>query len=63
MENESYFYCYSPQLKTKLLAEGERFICVGLNESTQRKFWLFKQTDLLGEVLAKWSDSRRQQAR
>ena len=60
MDNETYFYCYSPQLKTKLLTEGERFICVGLNESTQRKFWLFKQTEALGEVLAKWSDAKRQ---
>lgn len=58
MVNESYFYCYSPQLKARLVNEGERFICVGLNENTKRKFWLFKQTESLGIVLAKWREDR-----
>jgi hypothetical protein len=57
--NEQYFYCYSPRLKERLLAEGERFICVGLNESTGKKFWLFPQTERLGEVLTDWK-ARRQ---
>ncbi|WP_181349406.1 hypothetical protein [Thalassobacillus sp. CUG 92003] len=52
--NEQYFYCYSPRLKGRLLNEGERFICVGLNEKTGKKFWLFKQTDKLTGVLSEW---------
>lgn len=47
-----YFFCYSPRLKDRLLDAGERYICVGLNESTKRKFWLFPQSDALGEVIA-----------
>lgn len=58
--NNDYFYCYSPQLKKRLLDAGERFICVGLNESTQRKFWLFKQGDALAEVLVDWTNNRTQ---
>lgn len=49
-----YFFCYSARLKNRLLDAGERYICVGLNESTMRKFWLFKQTDSLAEVLESW---------
>lgn len=58
-ENGGYFYCYSPNLKSRLLNEGERFICVGLNEKTKRKFWLFEQNNKLGEVLTEW---RREKA-
>lgn len=52
MTNTTYFYCYSPRLKAELNAAGIRFICVGLNESTGRKFWLFEQTDDLSSVIA-----------
>lgn len=51
----SYFYCYSPILKARLIDAGERYICVGLHEKTGRKFWLFIQTDKLGDILAEWS--------
>lgn len=49
-----YFYCYSPRLKSRLLDEGERFICVGINEKTDRKFWLFKNSEKLNGVLDAW---------
>ena len=51
MTNLTYFYCYSPRLKQRLIDAGERFICVGLNESTGRKFWLFPQNERLSEVI------------
>lgn len=46
-----YFFCYSPRLKGRLLDAGLRYICVGTNESTGRKFWLFEQTPELSEAL------------
>ena len=57
--NNDYFYCYSPRLKNRLLEEGERFICVGLNEDTRKKFWLFENTSKLSEVMDAW---RREKA-
>jgi len=57
--NTDYFYCYSPRLKDRLLDEGERFICVGLNENTRKKFWLFENTPKLAEVMGVW---RREKA-
>ncbi|MEH6941662.1 hypothetical protein [Bacillus sp. JJ722] len=50
----NYFYCYSPKLKTRLLEMGERFICVGLHETTGRKFWLFAKSETVDAVLAEW---------
>jgi len=52
MKTTDFFYCYSPRLKQSLLDAGERFICVGLNESTGRKFWLFPQNERLSDVIA-----------
>lgn len=57
--NKSYFFCYSPRLKERLLAEGERFICVGFNERTRSKFWLFPRTEKLNEVLTEWKSRNR----
>lgn len=44
---ERYFYCYSPRLKNALVANGFRYICVGINEKENSKFWLFEGTDEL----------------
>ena len=56
--NRNYFYCYSPKLKGRLLNEGERFICVGINENTGKKFWLFEQSEKLSEVLTEWKQRK-----
>lgn len=41
------FFCYSPRLKRALEAHGFNYICVGINERTQTKFWLYEGTDEL----------------
>lgn len=51
MKTMDFFFCYSPRLKQRLLDAGERFICVGINESTQRKFWLFTQNETVGKTI------------
>lgn len=38
---ERFFFCYSARLKRALEANGFRHICVGLNERTNQKFWLY----------------------
>ncbi|MCM3314885.1 hypothetical protein M3626_21035 [Psychrobacillus sp. MER TA 17] len=55
---QRYFYCYSPRLATRLIEAGERYICVGLNEKTHKKFWLFPQSNGLDNVLDEWRASR-----
>lgn len=44
---ERFFFCYSARLKRALEANGFRYICVGINENTQRKFWLYHGTQEL----------------
>lgn len=56
--NNGYFFCYSPRLKQRLLDVGERFICVGINEKTGRKFWLFPQTNAIGDAVAEHKADR-----
>lgn len=57
-KEQKYFYCYSRNLKNRLLDEGERFICVGINERSNKRFWLFEQSEKLSEVLSDWKASK-----
>lgn len=41
MDKPKLFFCYSKRLKRALEANGYRHICIGLNERTGDKFWLF----------------------
>lgn len=49
-----FFYCYSPKLHAHLNANGQRYICAGLNEKTMRKFWQYRRTDELHAILDDW---------
>jgi hypothetical protein len=44
MSND-FLYCYSPAMLSFLRAKGHRYICVGVNEKTGGKFWLFTKDD------------------
>lgn len=39
---ERYFFCYSARLQKALEYHGFRYICVGINERTGAKFWLYE---------------------
>lgn len=41
---ERFFFCYSARLKRALESHGFQYVCVGINERTQGKFWLFVGT-------------------
>lgn len=53
-----FFYCYSPKLHAFLQAEGQRYICAGLNEDTLRKFWQYRRTDELHTLLERWTENK-----
>lgn len=48
MDNK-LFYCYSPILKRALLHNGFRYLHVGINNNTNRYFWVFNNTTELDE--------------
>lgn len=53
-----FYYCHSPRLHAFLQERGQRYICVGLNEKTLRKFWQYRRTDALHTLLAEWADGK-----
>lgn len=53
MVNE-FFYCYSPALNRHLTTEGLRYICVGINENSGKKFWQYARGEELDEAITKW---------
>lgn len=52
-----FFYCHSPKLHAFLQSNGQRYICVGLNENTLRKFWQYKRSADLNALLKEWADN------
>ncbi len=53
MQN-GFYYCYSANLYEFLRDHNQRYICVGLNENTLRKFWQYARTPELDRLLTEW---------
>jgi len=47
--NNNLFYCYSPILKRALLHNEFKYLHVGINNKTNKKFWVFNNTPELDE--------------
>lgn len=59
MEKKDFFYCYSPKLKRFLVENGVEYFHRGLNEKTEKYFWVFNRKDeKLGEYLTAWSEGK-----
>ena len=56
--NNGYFYCHSPKLHDYLQRNGQRYICVGLNENTLKKFWQYRRSDELHRLLDDWKANK-----
>lgn len=55
---DKYFYCYSYPLKEFFVSNGEQVILSSIHEKTKKKFWVFKSTDRITELLFKWRNSK-----
>lgn len=51
---DKYFYCYSYPLKEFLIANGEYVILSSVHEKTKKKFWVFKSTSQITQLLEQW---------
>jgi len=47
--NNNLFYCYSPVLKRALLHNGFQYLHKGINNNTNKYFWVFNNTLELDE--------------
>lgn len=53
------FYCYSINLFHFLKANGFFYLAKGLNENTNRNYWVFLRTHEFGEALASWDEYKK----
>ena len=53
---KDFLYCYSVKLRDFLVNKGHRYICVGLNERSDTRFWLFEKTDDVKESLDEYDE-------
>lgn len=55
MQRNYLFYCYSPKLKRFLSENGIKFLHKGLNEGTNKNFWVYERNSQLNSLLTEWS--------
>lgn len=57
MTKSKYFFCYSPTLH-KFIHNKYKipFVCAARNEKDNRKFWLYEQSEQLGEALQTYNN-------
>lgn len=53
-----FFYCYSPRMSEFIQAQGLRYICVGLNENTGKRFWQYERGAELDAAISEWQANR-----
>jgi hypothetical protein len=58
MKETKYYYCYSYPQKEFLKKNGLRYIMAAINQSTNKRFWLFESCEELNRLLQEWRDNR-----
>lgn len=58
LEKSELFYCYSGKLKKFLMSKGIRFLHKGINDSTNKWFFVYSRTDDLYKALTEWSQNK-----
>lgn len=53
-----FFYCYSPRMSEFIRAKGIKFICVGLNENSGKRFWQYERGAKLDAAISEWQANR-----
>lgn len=53
-----FYYCYSYPQKEFLKSNGLSYISAAINQTTNKRYWLFEGTEELNLLLQKWRDNR-----
>lgn len=53
-----YYYCYSYHQKEFLKNNGLRYVLASINQTTNKKYWVFEGTNELNELLQVWRENR-----
>lgn len=59
MDRDKYYFCYSQNLMKFLKDNNEEWICIGVNDKTNRKYWLFEKTDSLKKLLGIFTEKKQ----
>lgn len=49
--NLKFYFCYDPNLASKLKEKKQKLITVALAPKTKKTFWLYQRTDELTSIL------------
>ena len=52
---KEYFYCYSNRLHLFLTSFGVAYITTAINPSNNRRYWLYKRTPALEDLIEDWN--------
>lgn len=53
-----YYYCYSYPQKEFLKSVGLQYITAAINQTTNKRYWLFEGTEELNKLLQTWRNNR-----
>lgn len=59
MDRDKYYFCYSQNLMKFLKDNNEEWICIGVNDKTNRKYWLFEKSDSLKKLLGMFTEKKQ----
>lgn len=59
MDRDKYYFCYSQNLMKFLKDNNEEWICIGVNDKTNRKYWLFEKSDSLKKLLGIFTEKKQ----
>lgn len=51
MNRRNHFYCYSNRLSYFLMALKFRYISVGINKNTNKKYWVYEKGEKLDHAI------------
>jgi hypothetical protein len=53
--SKDYFFCYDSGLHRYLhKVNKQQYICAAIHETTNRKFWLYEQTNTINQLITQY---------
>lgn len=59
MENK-LFYCYSKRLLNFAKDNGIQYICQGINNKTNKKYWVYERNEILKNILDEFNKLKQE---
>ena len=60
MIEKNFYYCYSTRLYHFLSAMKFRYISIGINQSTNTRYWCYKKSENLDKAISLYNSIKHQ---